>query len=480
LLEDRAREVALRLKKSDFVRVITHIDTDGISAGAVAKSALDREGIANEIIFVKSLEPGTIPDLTKDLPENGLIWFCDLGSGSLPELEGIACVITDHHEPRYPTVSVPQEKRGDLLAFTEEVESQETSITQLNPHDFDIEGSNQISGAGVTYLVALEMNKANEDLSIFAVVGAVGDIQTPGNKLIGLNREILDTAVNKGLIKIEEDIAYYGRETRDLVQILSHASEPPIPTLSRNPNKVMDLYKQLGIELKRKDGGNRHWTDLGPEERKNIISALMKLFLYNSDSPGRAKRIIGEVYIIEGEEKGSPLRDAKEFSTLLNSCGRYGHYDVALEICLGERGERLQEGLKLMWDHRANIMRFIEAVKEVGIKKREGFSYFYSEDRIPEEVVGIILGIMMSSGNIDRSKPVFAFADSSEKDLIKVSARAARSLVDGGLDLSKVLKKCTALVKGSGGGHDVAAGGVVPRAALDEFLKVLEEELVGQ
>ena len=474
---DRAKEVALRVKNSDFVRVITHIDTDGISAGAVAKSALDREGISNEIIFIKNLGPGNVPEITKDLPENGLIWFCDLGSGSLPELEGVPCVITDHHEPRYPQVSVPQEKRGDLLAFTKEVESKETSVLQLNPHDFDIEGSNQISGAGVTFLVAKEMNDKNLDLSAFAVIGAVGDIQTPGNRLIGLNREILETAVAQKLIKVETDIAYYGRETRDLVQILAHASEPPIPTLSRNPNKVLDLYTQLGIELEREDGSYRHWTDLEPKEKKKIVSALMKLFLYHSHNPGRAKRIVGEVYIIRGENKGSPLRDAKEFSTLLNSCGRYGHYDVALDICLGNRGERLQEGLKLMWDHRANIMRFIDVVKEVGVLKREHFSYFYSTDRIPEEVVGIILGIMMSSGEVDRSKPVFAFADSSDEGTLKVSARAARSLVEDGLDLSKVLKNSTARVGGSGGGHDVAAGGVVPRAGLDEFLDILEMEL---
>jgi len=173
LLEERAREVAQRLEGSDFVRIITHIDTDGICAGTVARSTLDREGIPNEIVFVKNLEPATIPDLVKDLPANGLIWFCDLGSGSLPELEGTPCVITDHHVPRYPTVSVPQEKRGDLLAFTEEVESKRSSIVHLNPHESGVEGSNQISGAGVTYLVSLEMSKENDDLSIFAVVGAV-------------------------------------------------------------------------------------------------------------------------------------------------------------------------------------------------------------------------------------------------------------------------------------------------------------------
>jgi len=477
-LQSRASEIADRVKEMDFVRVVTHIDSDGVGAGAVAKKALDREGIESEIIFVRNLDPRNVKELITDLPPNGLVWFCDLGSGMLPELEGTTCVVTDHHRPRYPTVSVPQEKRGDLLAFSEEVGSSTTSVLQLNPHDFDIDGSIQISGAGVTYLVAREMNELNLDMSVFAVVGAVGDIQTQDNRLIGFNREILMSAVEKGLMSIETDITYYGRETRDIVQLLSHALEPPIPTLSRNPEGVVDLLEHLGIETTLPDDGKRHWTDLSADEKKKVVSAIMKIYLMNCPDPKLADSIIGEIYVIEGEEKGSPLRDAREFSTLLNACGRYGHYETALEICLGDRGEHLQKGLQLMWDHRANIMKFIEVVNDVGISKKNNYSYFYSEDRIPEEVVGIILGIIMASGEVDREHPVFAYADSKgSPDHIKISARTSRALVEDGLDLSKLMKKCASAVGGSGGGHDVAAGGTIPKARLAEFLDELDAEL---
>ena len=54
------------------------------------------------------------------------------------------------------------------------------------------------------------------------------------------------------------------------------------------------------------------------EEIKKLVSGII-LRRLSEDSP---EDVLGDVYILNEEEKESPFRDAKEFSTLLNACGR--------------------------------------------------------------------------------------------------------------------------------------------------------------
>ena len=59
-----------------------------------------------------------------------------------------------------------------------------------------------------------------------------------------------------------------------------------------------------------------------------ISSEIVMLLLSKGFGHEIAKRLIGEVYILEKEEEGTELHDSKEFATLLNSCGRYDKAEV--------------------------------------------------------------------------------------------------------------------------------------------------------
>src|SRR2546427_6337637 len=64
-MEAVAHEIAERLRPAPFVRIVTHIDTDGITGGAIASEALDRAGISHEVAFVKKLDEAVITDLKR-------------------------------------------------------------------------------------------------------------------------------------------------------------------------------------------------------------------------------------------------------------------------------------------------------------------------------------------------------------------------------------------------------------------------------
>ncbi len=169
-MHSTARKIAERIRNCSEVRICSHIDADGIAAAGIASLALDGIGVDHTVRFVKNLDEGVIADMRNENTE--LVWFTDLGSGSLELMSGLECVITDHHVPSFVNQS---------------------RILEVNPHRVGKDGALDISGAGTAYLVALALDKANIDLAHLAVLGAIGDMQDQDNlKLVGTNRMIME------------------------------------------------------------------------------------------------------------------------------------------------------------------------------------------------------------------------------------------------------------------------------------------------
>lgn len=325
----KARELASVLKKQDEVFIVTHIDADGITSGSIAYRALERAGVEPDILFVKQLDPSTVEEVAD---RNKFVWFTDLGSGQLDLIMGekIECIISDHHVP------------------------QGNYELQLNPHDFGVDGSFELGGAPTTYLVARCLG-SNDDLVGLAIVGDVGDLQdTREGKLVGLNRWILTEGIKNGFITAVRDLRLFGKQTRPVYKMLEYTFDPYLPGISGNERGAIELVRSLGIPLK--DGDRwRRWTDLTEDEKRVLMSELAKICVEAGHPVSTIKRLVGETYLLLNEEEGTELRDAMEFSTLLNATARYGHEDIGLKVCLGDRGDAFRKARVLLQNHRKNL-----------------------------------------------------------------------------------------------------------------------------
>nr|WP_232215806.1 DHH family phosphoesterase [Archaeoglobus veneficus] len=446
----KAYEVALMLKKQEEVLVVTHVDADGITSGSIALQALERAGIEGNILFVKQLDPSTIEQVAD---RNVFTWFTDLGSGQLDLIaeKKIECVITDHHVPQ-----------GHYRL-------------QLNPNDFGVDGAHELGGAPTTYLVAKSMG-LNYDLVSLAIVGAVGDLQDSRHgKLIGLNRLVLQEGVEGNFISAFRDLRLFGKQTRPVYKMLEYTFDPYLPGISGNEKAALELLESLGISPK--DGEFwRRWIDLSYEEKVALTSELVKLCMEAGYPVSTIKRLVGETYIMLHEEEGTELRDAMEYSTLLNATARYGHEDVGLKVCLGDRGEALRRARTLLQNHRRNLSEGLKLVDEIGIVELDNIQYFHAEDKILDTIVGIVAGMCFSKANL--RKPIIAFANNSEG--VKVSARATQRLVEMGVHLANALRIAAEKVGGKGGGHSIAAGALIPAGCEKEFLRELDRIIGGQ
>jgi RecJ-like exonuclease len=467
-MDQAAGVLAGVLKEAGRVHVISHIDADGISSGSIAYRTLRRMGMRPDIDFIKQLDDFVIERLAKtDGPET-LVWFTDLGSGQLDRLRGIDCIVTDHHTPALEGDS------GDLM--------EGGSYNQLNPHLYGVDGAQQLSGAGATYILARAVDPVNIDLAPLAVVGAVGDLQhLRERRLVGVNSEIVDEARDTGLLETRMDLAFFGRETRPVHKMLQYSS-PAVPGVTGSELGSMEVLKDAGVEPKE---GNqwRSWSKLTKDEQRSIVSRLGEILLMQGHGHMAVRRLVHEVYVFPAEEHGSETRDAMEFSTLLNACGRYGMARVGLEVCLGDRLDALTEARRLLGSHRAKLVEGLRVVQAMGVVRRRSFQFFHARDQIPDTIVGTVASMALQAPEVDLdpSRPIIALANKKDEDgVVKVSGRGTRELVEGGLDLASAMSEASKEVGGIGGGHDIAAGASIPEGQEEEFLKLLDDVLIRQ
>jgi RecJ-like exonuclease len=451
-LEARAAACAERLRDAERVLLASHIDADGLTSAAVAATALARAGIPFETVFSKQLDGKAVAQIAATAYDTVL--FTDFGSGQLDviarheEAGDFAPVIADHHQPA----------------------DAETEY-HLNPLLFGVDGASELSGAGASYVLARALETEgcdNRDLASLAVVGAVGDMQNSDGGLSGANARIVAEGVEAGVVEEATDLVLYGRQTRPLPKFLEYASDVRIPGVSNDANGAVEFLSDLDLELKA-DGEWRRWVDLTMDERKTVVSALMRRAIASGVPARRIEDLVGTTYTLTAEEVGTELRDVSEFSTLLNATARYERADVGLAVCLGNRDGALDRARALLRNHRRNLSEGLRWVKNEGTTVEENVQWFDAGTRIRETIVGIVAGMAVGSGGVSRSKPILAFAEKSE-DEVKVSARGSHALVRQGLDLSVVMREASQAVGGDGGGHNVAAGATVPKGSEARFV----------
>jgi RecJ-like exonuclease len=441
------------------IRLVSHYDCDGICSAAIMVKALNREGKAFHLSFVKKLNDRKIDELAND--ERKLLIFTDLGSGKLDMIQEKLLndkrrvVIIDHHQIQ--GMVMPQKK--DFLLH-------------LNPVQFGIEEN--ISGSGVSYLVARAMSPYNRDLSELAIIGAIGDSQIgaigPDWGLLGLNKEILKDAENMKKIRIERGLRLWGRYTRPVHKAVQYSTDPYIPGISGSESASVQFLQDLGIALKAGDEW-RTLADLTEEEAQKLAGGIIKeRVMSGEDNP---EWIFGDVY--ELLDKKEEFRDANEFATVINACGKLSREFMAISMCFNNP-DVAEEVRKALASYRREIGKSIsvfEKNKEIIHEKPYG-TYVMAGDLISEDIISNVISMVSRSGLVPENKPVFALVNTEDGE-VKISARMIDTTVKYGLN--EVLTESAAALGGEGGGHKFAAGATIPKGTEEMFINRMEEIL---
>ena len=462
----QAQTAAIFLKetvqKDGFISVFSHLDADGIAAAGIMGKALFRLGARYRIRVMQWVDDKIVNEVISGKPD--LVVLCDFGSGYLDllgsEVPNTKIIVLDHHQIT-----------GN---------STNPNIVQLNPHSYGLDGATEVSGSGVVYFVCKALDPHNKDLSVIAIVGALGDMQDKYEQrsFKGLNELIVNDANATGLLKVEKDLTFFGRETRPIHRMLSTTTNPFVPGLSNEEDKAITFVDSLNIPLKQGDKF-RALVDLNDEERRALCSALAD-HLLSKGLHAEVDNLIGYIYILAEEKSNTALRDGREFSFLLNSTGRMDHPSLGIAICMGDRKAALEESNKILEEYRKNINKYLNwvAEKPERMKELQNIYVIYGENFINEKIIGTVSSILVST-LVNNEKPLLAFANIPEENAAKFSARTTESAIRRGVNLGEVMRLASEKNDGKGGGHNIAAGAQVPINKIESFLRTADE-LIGR
>ncbi|MDD1673118.1 MAG: DHH family phosphoesterase [Methanomicrobiales archaeon] len=453
-LDHDLREAADQIRDAEMVTIISHIDADGITSATILHLALQREGIPVIPVFVRQLEPFAMRFVPQD---ESLKIFSDLGAGQqnlLVErgLKPDRVLIVDHH------VSQPC---GD-------------GYPQVNALEY---GFLKFSAAGMAYLLAREIDRDNTDLAALGVIGNVGDMMAREDlKLIGPARGIIEDGVSRGVVEVlGKELNCYGISTRPIHISLAFSDDPFIPGITNNPDSALRFLEKLGIDMK-SDGNWRVWEDLTREEKRTITSGVMQQLLAHGCS---TRRLISEVYLFPHEMEHTPLRNAAEYATLLNACGRWAKPAIGHAVCLGDRGGAYREAEHMLVRHRTVIRELLQFILENGVIELSHLQYLHVGERFPDTIVGIGAGMALSK--LNRVKPILIMCKLPEDPTVtKVSMRTVDEMVNRGIDLQAALVHASRACGGEAGGHRIAAGAYIPGTAEQEFVHCVNRILSEQ
>jgi len=445
------------IKSNKSISVTTHIDCDGLTSGSIISKALIREGAKCTLRTSKEFSKKIVESFKTDSRDFHIV--TDLGGGFGKDLNqnlGDNWVVLDHHQ------------------ISEEEKDNQNII---NSWKYGMDGGSEICAGGMAYFAAMALNEKNSDLSEIAVVSALGDRQDQGDRksFTGKNFEIANTAKELGLVEIDLDLLLVGRETRPLAEALAFTSQPFIEGLTWNKETCLSLLNSSGIQLK-KEGRWRVPAELNEEEKKTVIESVTK---FSSDKNNKEimSELIGYTYTFPKEDKRSFLRDGREYSTMLNSCGRINRSGVGMAICMGDRNKILAEGENILTDYRKKIKEYMNILSNERwrISENENCVMINGEDIVPETMTGTISSLI--AGAPKNAGKIVILRTRGEENTIKFSSRKSFNCKSE-INLSELMGNGAKKFDGIGGGHNAAAGAKITKDKLDEFLKYLEINVV--
>jgi len=427
------KEGSRKILENDKVRVLVHNDGDGASSAILLCTALRRNGIKFDLSFIKSLDPENFRRRIQESPEMFTV-IADAGSDQaqyIPEFDNI--VILDHHFF----------KKGEFKGLN------------INARDYGIDGTREACGATMSFLMALAIDEKNSDLLPFMISGAIADKQDIGG-FRGLNAALIEHYGKS--FPVKHTLNLEGSTVQDA---LTFSVDPFVYGLSGNPDNVKIALAGIGID------GALPLDSISEVDSKKLYEFLALKLLERGVSSESIKYL--ESDLIYFKELGF---SSKELATIIDGNSKIGENSIPVAYFLGDSS--LKESMINNWRiYKSKLIEYSYRVfKEIFEEKN--VRYFYAPE---QEMTGAISGIL-TLYVLKQDKPLVGF-NVGESDT-KVSSRASRPLVNRGLNLSEVMKESSTQVGGSGGGHDIAAGAIIPRGKEKQFIEIANNIIGGQ
>lgn len=443
-LSEAANKFIKELENHNIVRIISHNDCDGIVSASILIKALKKLNKSFVVSFVRNLTSDVLREIT--LENYNIIVFTDLGSGYLDSINNILnkknVFILDHHQ----------------------IKGSNFGGVHINPLLYNVDGETGISAAGVVYLFTKFIDTNNKENAYLAVMGAIGDTQEYKG-FNGLNKKILEDS--KDRLEIKTGLRVFGAQTRAIQKVLEYSTDVFIPGVTGDESGSINFLQSLDIEIQDKDGKYRKLINLNNEEMERLVSAIVIRRFNKSEN---AEDVLGNIYLVKGENDEEPTRDLREFSTLLNATAKLNKPSIGLGVCLNDK-EMKKRAFDLLNDYKIEIINslnwFYKNKKNMRVIERESYVIINAEEYIKDTLIGTIASIISKSVIYKNGTIIIAMAHTVD-GFTKISARIVGY---NKINLREILFIVIQKVGGETGGHDSAAGALILQEKDNYFIE---------
>lgn len=441
------------IDKSEHIRVISNYDSDGLTSAALLSKALKNQDRIFSVRIIKQLTNKILKEIA--LEQYNVFIFADLGSSSIEffndNMSNKKIFILDHHQIKTSSL-----KNGFFI----------------NPLLFDLDGSKEISAAGVSYLFTKAIDPKNEENAHIAIIGAIGDSQE--NKgFIGVNNLILEDA-KKHSLEVKQGLRFFGTYSRPIHKVLQFSTDPYIPGITGDEQATISFLEDTGINFY-SEGKYKKLNELTEIEVQRLTSALL-LKLSNNDNP---EDIFGPVYLLKDESDESLVKDLKEFSTLLNCAGRLNRPSIGIGLCLNDKYSK-EKAQELIVEYRKEITNGLEWFynnREKGnVIESENFVLINAQGFVRDSLIGTLTSMISKSGIFSDGLILISMAYNLDGN-VKISARISGYNINN-INVKEILESVLKNINAEIGGHNEAAGAIISQADEDNFIKATKEYFI--
>ncbi|MHA1917185.1 MAG: DHH family phosphoesterase, partial [Candidatus Ranarchaeia archaeon] len=217
---------------------------------------------------------------------------------------------------------------------------------------------------------------------------------------------------------------------------------------------------------------------------KVLVSKLVEHIIRKGGDIKQAKNIVGTIYSFPDEPRGTEMRDAREYSSLLNACGRTNSASCGVAIAMGDRGQAYRDVQGILKEYRFEISKSISWIEENKaniVVNKKIVSSFHGGKVIKDSIIGTLASIIISS-NLLGDKQILVGMAENEDGSIKASGRTTQEMINRGVDIGKAFKEALEKIdpEGEAGGHSIAAGARMTKGLEKKFINSVDKIFLQQ
>ncbi|MBI4258915.1 MAG: DHH family phosphoesterase [Thaumarchaeota archaeon] len=344
----------------------------------------------------------------------------------------------------------------------------------LNPWEFGFQGGGETSASGMAYLMVKSIDESLISLAWMPVVACLSDgLDGASRRLSGLGKMFVNDALESHSLALSEGLILYGAESKPLHLALASTTRPFIPILVGNREGCFATLNSTDVKLKN-DSAWKNLKDFSPEEVETVTGALQPLIATQSSSLAVNKVIVGEVYVLQREERGSALRDAREYGDLLQACACSGRIAEAVSVSLGEWGSMLADIERVLADHRGRLRTVVQDVVKAEPEAVEGVLFAGGLDvneRFLMALVDATAAVPKFYGNI------VLLGSVPKEGKVRICARASLDMGLSDARVGEIARQAADQVDAQGGGNASGGWAVIAESKAQSFVKEFRKGL---